>query len=197
PCLRAPPPSRVGLLPTTLAVDVTGGRRACLWRACAGSGSRRPQCAEVDGGIARLPAAEETLDRWMEDDAVEILDAEEAMSAHGGVVRGDGLERAGAKIAGEDDVHDVLRGEAPHGGNRVDDRDGPFDREILVDADLLRELAVQRVDEALARVDTSAREQPVLAAGLFVAAQEHALSPAEDGRDADPRFRRHHLPEEP
>ena len=93
----------------------------------------------------------------MQDDAVEVLHAEETVAAHGRVVRRHRLERTGAEIAGEDDVHDMLRREAAHRRDRVDDRDRPLNGQILVDADLLRELTVQRVDEALARIDASAR----------------------------------------
>ncbi len=47
----------------------------------------------------------------MEHDSVEIGGVEQSMSAHGSVLRGDRLERPPREVAGEDDVHDVLRAE--------------------------------------------------------------------------------------
>ena len=44
-------------------------------------------------------------------------------------LRGHRLERAPLEVAGEDDVDDVLRGETPPRGDRVDDRDRAFDRD--------------------------------------------------------------------
>src|SRR3712207_8002569 len=44
---------------------------------------------------------------------------------------------------------------------------------------LFRSLAVERVDEALARVDAAAREQPVLLSRLFVTTQQDPVLPAE------------------
>ena len=59
-------------------------------------------------------------------------------------------------------------------------------------ADLLLELAAQRLDEALAAVDAAAGQQPVLAAaGLLVPAEEDAALPAEERGDADARLERH------
>ena len=110
------------------------------------------------------------------------------MAANGHVVRGDLLERLPGQVAGEDDVHDVLGGEAAHRRDRVDDRHRPLDRHLGADADLLGELAVEGVDEALAGVDAAARQQPVLLAVLLVPAEEDARLPAQDRRDADPRL---------
>ena len=92
----------------------------------------------------------------MQADLVQFLGPEQAVAANRGVARGHGLQRPAAQIPGEDDVDDVLRGEAPHRRDRVDDRDGPLHGR-LVDPDLFRELAMERVDEALARVDPAAR----------------------------------------
>ncbi len=65
-------------------------------------------------------------------------------------------------------------------------------------ADLLLELAPQRLDEAFAAVDAAARQQPVLAApGLLVPAEQDAALPAEDGRDPDARLERHQWAELP
>ena len=47
--------------------------------------------------------------------------------------------------------------EAPLGGDRVGDRDRTFERKLVVDPHLLEQLAVQRVRQALARVDAAAR----------------------------------------
>jgi hypothetical protein len=50
-------------------------------------------------------------------------------------------------------------------------------------------IAVERSDEALARVHTAARQQPVLATpALLVAAQQDAVLPSQHGRDTNARF---------
>src|SRR3954452_19127907 len=128
----------------------------------------------------------------MQDDLVEVALVEQAVAAHGRVLRGDRFERATGEVAREDDVHDVLRRERALRRDRVHDRDRTFDGQLVLDSDLLAKLAVQRVDEALARVDTAAGEQPVLAAiGLAVAAKEDPVLPAQERRDADPRLHAH------
>ena len=48
------------------------------------------------------------------------------------------LERAAGEVAGEDDVHDVLRRERAVRRDRVDDADRALDGHVLVDAELLR-----------------------------------------------------------
>src|SRR4051794_27466267 len=132
-----------------------------------------PERAQIHGRVARYPAAEEALDRRMDDDRVELRGVEEAVAADGGVVRRHRLERASGEIAREDDVHDVLRLQSALRRDRVDDRDRALDRQLVPDPDLLVELPVERIDEALAGVDAAAREQPVLAAAcLLVPAQE-------------------------
>ena len=65
---------------------------------------------------------------------------------------------------------------------------GPSTGRVVVDPELLGQLAVERVDEALAGVDAAAGEQPVLAAALLVPAEQQAPLPAQDRRDADPRL---------
>src|SRR4029077_6056946 len=66
------------------------------------------------------------------------------------------------------------------------------------DADLLRELAVQCVDEALPCVDAAAGQEPVVAAALLLVAAEQDLPlPAKQRRDADPRLLRHQAAELP
>src|SRR6185312_10260453 len=174
-----------------------GRRHAAAGTAEPTSGSRNPQLPEINGGVAGLPTAQETLDRRMQDDVVEITDLEEPVPAHGCIPRGDRFERSPAEIAREDDVHDMLRREAVPRGDRVDECDGSFHRELIVDADLLGELAVQRVDETLAAVDAAAGQKPVLLARLLVAAEEHAPLPAQDRRDTDARLGLHHVAEDP
>src|SRR5207302_789749 len=89
---------------------------------------RRPERPQVHRGVAGPPAAEEALDRGVQHDLFQLLDAEQAVAANRGVLRGDGLERTARQIAGEDDVHDVLGREAPNRRDRVDDRDRALDR---------------------------------------------------------------------
>jgi hypothetical protein len=100
-------------------------------------------------------------------------------------VGGDLLERTTGQVACEDDVDDVLRGEAAHRRDRVDDRNRPLHRDLVLDPDLLGQLAVERVDEALAGVDAPAREQPVVATVLLVPAEQEAPLPAQQRGDAD------------
>ena len=50
---------------------------------------------------------------------------------------------------------------------------------------------MQRAHEALARVHSTAGQQPVGAPVLLVAAEEDAPTPAEDRRHPDPRLGRH------
>src|SRR5581483_4774401 len=157
----------------------------------------RPQRAEVRGGIARLPAAEEALDGRMQCDAVEVGGVEQPVPAYRGVLRGHGLERPSGEVGREDDVHDVLRAEPALGRDRVDDRDRPLDWQLVGDADLLEQLAMERGDEALARIDAAAGQEPILAAaGLLVAAQQDAVLPAQNRRDTDARLL-HQAAEEP
>ena len=101
---------------------------------------------------------------------------------------------------GEHDVDDVLRPEAPLGRDRLDDRHGAFDGELLVlphEPGLLRQLAVERLDERLAAAQAAAGQQPVLAAALLVAAEKDRAVPSQHGGDADPRLGSHQAPEEP
>src|SRR4051812_10214816 len=150
---------------------------------------RCPHRTEIHRGVARLPAAQEPCDRRMEHDLVEVALVEEPVPAHRSVLRGDRFERASRQIAREDDVHDVLRGECALRSNRVDDRDRPFDGQLVLDPDLFAKLAVQGIDEALAGVDAAAREEPVLApVRLLMAAEENPVLPAQERRDADPRL---------
>src|SRR5260221_10467729 len=80
----------------------------------------------------------------------------------------------------------------------MDDRDRAFERQILPHADLLLELAAQRLNEALAAVHATAGQQPVLAAaGLLVPAEKDALLPTEERGDTDARLERHQAEELP
>src|SRR5207245_4296464 len=100
-------------------------------------------------------------------------------------------------IARGDDLHQVLRREALLRGDRIDDRNWAFDRQLIVDPDLLCELPVQRVDEAFAAVDAAAGKQPVLPPRLLVTAEEHAPLPLQDRRDPDARLRSLHVADDP
>src|SRR6185436_356850 len=151
-----------------------------------------PEGSQVNSGVARPPALDEALDRRMQDNVIQVVEAEQAVSADGRVLGVDRLERASAEVAREDDVDDVLRREALHGRDRVDDRDRALDRHLLVDPKLLPELAVEGVDQALPRVHAPAGQEPVLLAGLLVTAEQHSVVPAQQRRDADPRLHHGH-----
>ena len=130
----------------------------------------------------------------MEDEIVELLKREQPVAAYGGVLGRDGLERAAGKVGGEDDVDDVLGGEAPGRCDRIDERDGALQRQLNVladDSDLFAQLPHECLHEALAGVDAAAGEEPVLLAGLLVPAEEHTIVPAQQRRDADPRLSAH------
>ena len=124
----------------------------------------------------------------MQDDLVQLVGREEPVAADGRVVGSDPFERAAAQVAREDDVDDVLRREAADRCDRVDDRDRAFHRNLVLDPDFLGQLAVQRVDEALAGVHAAARQEPVLAVVLLVTAEQQAGLPAQQRRDPDPRL---------
>ena len=178
----SPPPARVRAAVGPLSFSLFG-----------------PARPEVDARVARLPALQEPCDRGVERDAVELLDPEEPVAAHCLVRRGDVYERA-VELTGEHDVDDVLRPDAALGGDRLDDRDRPLDRQLLVLPDetrLLGQLSVQRLDERLAAPDAPARKEPVLAAALLVATEEDRAVPSQHGGDADPRLRPHQAPDEP
>src|SRR4051794_2281226 len=93
---------------------------------------RCPHGTEIYRGVARLPAAQEARDRRMKHDLVEVAFVEEPVAAHCRVLRGDRFERASRQVAREDDVYDVLRGERALRSNRVDDRDRPFDGQLVL-----------------------------------------------------------------
>ncbi len=129
---------------------------------------------------------------------MKLVEREQPMATHGGVLGGDGLERPPREVGREDDVDDVLRRSAPRGRDRVDERDGPLERKLVGDAELLAQLAVERVDEALPRVDATTRQEPVLPTRLLVTAEEKAFLPAQERGYTDPRLDGHgQRPDEP
>src|SRR5918996_1759473 len=147
-------------------------------------GLRRPQRAQVHRGISRLPALQEALDRWMGRDPLELSHAERAVAAHRVILRADVLERPG-HVRREDHVDDVLPRRAGGWRDRVDERDGALERDVHAlreEPRLLPELALKRVQEALARLHAAAGQQPDLARTLVVSAQENATPPAQDRR---------------
>ena len=89
----------------------------------------------------------------------------------------------------------MLRRQRETGRDRVDDRDRALER-WRHDPDLLGDLALERVHQRLARVNAAAREQPDVAPALVVPAEQDAVTPPEERRDADPRLRADH-PDEP
>src|SRR4249919_1225832 len=113
------------------------------------------------------------------------------MAPHGRVLGGHSLERATGEIGGEDDVDDVLLARAIRRRDRVDERHRPLERQLVADAELLLELSAQPLQEAFARVDTTAGQQPVLLSRLLVAAEEEPVAPAKHGRDANPWLAEH------
>ena len=110
-----------------------------------------------------------------------VLPTSEGLAPNRRVLRRRGLERAALEITGEDDVDDVLRGEAAHRRNRIDDRHGPLDRDLVGDPHLLGKLAMKGPDEAFARIDSAAWEEPVLAPGLLVWRLGRAYLAVDDG----------------
>ena len=131
-----------------------------------------PARAEVDAGVARLPPREEALDRRVQRDAVELVELEEPVAAHCRVLETAPLERP-VELAGEDDVDDVLRPEAPLGRDRLDDRNRPFDRQLVVArrrAPSPRRARAGAPRRASRRCDAAARQQPVLPSALLVSA---------------------------
>ena len=174
-------------------VDPDDGQTHALVRL---DSSRRPERAEVGDRVARLPAPEEALDRRMEDDLVQLDGREQAVPLHGRILGAHGLERPAREVGREDDVDDVLRRERARGRDGVDDRHRPLERHLAVEAELLPQLAAQRLHEALSGVDAAAGQQPVLAAVLLVPAEQDAVAPAQDCGHANARLE-HHDPRQP
>ena len=61
------------------------------------------------------------------------------------------------EVRREDDVHDVLAGAEPLRCDRVDDRDRAFELDVRLDAELLAQLASQRLDDRLPSVDAAVK----------------------------------------
>ena len=59
---------------------------------------------------------------------------------------------------------------------------GPSKASVVPEPELLAELAPERLVERLAAVDAAAGQQPVLLARLLLAAEQHAVLPAEQRR---------------
>src|SRR5688572_17151166 len=161
-----------------------------LASAAAAADSGRPHLAEVRGGVSRLPALQEAVNRWMEWNCVELAHEERAVTVYGVILRDDVLERP-ADVRREDHVDDVLAVRV--GGRRdgIDDRDRPLERNLLPAGEepgLLEELASQRRDEALPHAHSSAGKQPHLTGRLLVAQQMNAPLSAQDRRNPDPRL---------
>ena len=119
-----------------------------------------PQLPEIDGWVTRLPTLEKPLDRRMKRDRSEFSDTKCPMAANGSVLRADILERPG-DIRREDHVHDVLAFRPLLGGDRIDERDGTFER--YFDAlgkkpGFLPQLSAQGSNETLARSDSPSGE---------------------------------------
>jgi hypothetical protein len=109
-------------------------------------------------------------------DRIELVHREQPVPADRGVGGADGLEGA-VEIAREDEVYDVLRDERALRRDRVHDRDRALERRRL-DPDLLPQLAIERIDDRLARVDAAAGQEPDVLALLLVPAEEHPVPPA-------------------
>ncbi len=124
----------------------------------------------------------------MHRDLRELLDVEQAMAPHRGILGGDLLERAAAEVPCEDDVDDVPRRRDAGRADRLGHRDRAFEREILLDTELLGELALQRADERLSPVHAATRKEPVLPTLLLVAAEKHPLAATQKRSHTDARL---------
>src|SRR6185436_4747144 len=121
-------------------------------------GSPRPQRSEVDTRIAWLEPTAEVVDGRMDSQPFELVAFEKPVPPHRLVPRDDVGERT-VDLAGEDDVDDMLRPEAPLRRDRLHDRDGPLDRNLVAvvnQSRLLRELTRQRVRQAFPAVHAAA-----------------------------------------
>src|SRR5262245_9645056 len=125
----------------------------------------------------------------MEGKSDKLLDVEEPVIANGLVSRGHGLQRAVAEAAGEDDVDDVLRRPAGR-GDRVGERDRAFEREVVLDSDLLGEFAFHGLEEGLPGADAAARKQPVLPIVLLLPNEKDSVLAPQDRRHPDSRLHR-------
>ena len=138
--------------------------------------------------VAGLPAAQKALDRRVHDTSSSSARPNRRWPRTAASSRGDRLERAPAEVAGEDDVHHVLRRNAALGRDRVDDRDGALDRQLVVDPDLLRELPVERVDRLSPELTPPPGSSQYSLPGFSCRQSRMRSVPAQDRRDADPRL---------
>ena len=127
----------------------------------------------------------------MQDDVGELSEREEPVAADGGVDGGHRLEERPPRSPEKTMCTTCFVTRLRTGAIESTIATGPLERELVVDPELLAELAPERVDEALAGVDPAAGQEPVLLRALLVTAEEDPVLPAEDRRDADPRLRGH------
>ena len=121
----------------------------------------------------------------MEDDPVELVEREEPVAADGLVGRGDPFQRPARRSPAKMMWTTCFVVSARPGAIESTIAIGPSSGGA-VDPDLLGDLAVERVHQRLARVDAAAREQPDVPPALVVAAEQDAVAPAQERRDADP-----------
>ena len=149
-------------------------------RARGGRFSGRPEGAEVHGRVAGRPALQEALDRRVQDDLVELLAANSRWPRTAAscevTCSSDCPVRSPAKMM----CTTCLAAKLRTGAIESTIATGPSTGTSAPTPDLLGQLAVQRVDEALARVHPAAGQQPVLLAVLLVPAEQDA-SPASAG----------------
>ena len=122
---------------------------------------------------------------------VELVDAEQAVAAHRLVLRGHAFERARRGRPAKIDVDDVLAARRP-GRDRLDERDGALEREIVA-------VATRPTSSASSRCSASSSVSPPLTPPpgssqysrprLLVAAEQNAALPAQDRGDPDARLR--------
>ena len=169
------------------------GARAVAAAALGGSG--RPEGPEVDDRVAGLPACQEALDRRVQHDLVELVTAKSRAprtAASSEVTsRASGRSRSPAKMMWTTCFCAKLRTGAIESTMATGPSTGTSSSRPP------RAARAQRVDQRLTRVDAAAGQEPVLLAGLLVAAKEDAPVPAEDRRDADARLGTHQRPVEP
>ena len=196
PTLRQRPAKRIAqLLDDASARMGRSSERAeelgrVVGREAAGRPSWDPQGSKVRRRIAGLPAPQEALDRRDGARSRRARRMEEPVPAHG-------RRRCEATRSSEPSTSPAKMMwttcfvvERAAGGDRVDDRDRALERRRR-DPDLLGDLAAERVHQRLAGVDAAAREQPDVPPSLVVPAEQDAVAPAEERRDADPRLRHH------
>ena len=121
----------------------------------------------------------------MEHDPVELVEPETRCPRTASSV--DATRRVSLRLAGEDDVDDVLRRQGAARRDQSTIAIGPSNGAPR-DPDLLGDLAVECIDQRLAGVHAATRKQPDIASALVVPAEQDAVAPAQERRDADPRL---------